>query len=252
VSHRKLAHNRGGTLTARRRRGPLGLVTAAGVLIIAGSAIGGPAWAAGASDGDQRNHNAHGLATASAAANEAKARSAGSTTQPQPSSNADFSGHGANIHGSYDSTRDGSLSGNGNGAGAAVGKPCAGCVGKADNKNPPGQHPDGSDANAGYECDRNRGIGNTNPAHTGCRAVSPPSNGEKPNGEEPNGEKPPVAQRPIERPSAPVPPAAALTQPAELAKTGATAWLLPAAVGMLLAGAILAAAGRGSYRYRHR
>lgn len=90
------------------------------------------------------------------------------TSSPQPASKADFSGNGANRHGSYDSTRDGSPSGNGNGGGTAKGKPCAGCVGKADNKNPKGQAPDGSDHNAGYECDRNRGIGRTNPAHTGC------------------------------------------------------------------------------------
>ena len=57
---------------------------------------------------------------------------------------------------------------NGNGKGAAVGKPCAGCVGKADNKNPPGQMPNGSDHNKGYECDGNHGIGRSNPAHTGC------------------------------------------------------------------------------------
>jgi hypothetical protein len=62
---------------------------------------------------------------------------------------------------------------NGNGNGQAVGKPCAGCVGRADNKNPPGQFPDGSDANAGYECDTNHGIGRTNSAHTGCQAVPP-------------------------------------------------------------------------------
>ena len=32
----------------------------------------------------------------------------------------------------------------------------------------PGQYPNGSDPNAGYECDRNQGVGQTNPAHTGC------------------------------------------------------------------------------------
>ncbi|HEY4401026.1 MAG TPA: hypothetical protein VGO38_03240, partial [Acidimicrobiia bacterium] len=57
---------------------------------------------------------------------------------------------------------------------AAVGQPCAGCVGKADNKNPPGQFPNGTDPNAGYECDSNNGIGQTNPAHTGC-VSSPPT-----------------------------------------------------------------------------
>ncbi|MDQ1687846.1 MAG: hypothetical protein QOK42_821 [Frankiaceae bacterium] len=91
-------------------------------------------------------------------------------TDPQPASNADYSGHGANQHGPYDSTRDGSASANGNGGGKSTGKPCAGCVGKADNKNPKGQQPGGSDHNAGYECDRNHGIGRGNPAHTGCTA----------------------------------------------------------------------------------
>jgi hypothetical protein len=95
----------------------------------------------------------------------------GDTSQPQPLSGADQNSGGANgkcPDGPYCSTRDGSASGNGNGGGQAVGKPCAGCVGKADNKNPPGQYPNGSDANAGYECDSNHGIGRTNPAHTGC------------------------------------------------------------------------------------
>jgi hypothetical protein len=101
----------------------------------------------------------------------------GSTSQPQPASKADFSGHGANVTGPYNSTRNGAPSANGNGNGKAVGKPCAGCVGKADNKNPPGQLPNGSDPNAGYECDRNHGIGQTNPAHTGCAlAPTPPPN----------------------------------------------------------------------------
>jgi hypothetical protein len=98
-------------------------------------------------------------------------------TSPQPASKADYSGNGANHHGSYDSTRDGSPSGNGNGGGEAKGKPCAGCVGKADNKNPKGQAPDGSDHNRGYECDTNHGIGRTNPAHTGCRTGANPSVG---------------------------------------------------------------------------
>ena len=72
----------------------------------------------------------------------------------------------------YDSTCDGSASQNGNGGGNATGKPCAGCVGAADNKNPQGQLPDGSDHNKGYECDENKGIGKTNPAHTGCDAYT--------------------------------------------------------------------------------
>ena len=72
----------------------------------------------------------------------------------------------------YDSTCDGSASQNGKGDGNATGKPCAGCVGAADNKNPKGQMPNGSDANNGYECDGNQGVGQTNPAHTGCDAYS--------------------------------------------------------------------------------
>src|SRR6185312_10440450 len=105
----------------------------------------------------------------------------GNTSQPQPTSNADHNTGGANGQcpgGPYCSTRDGSASGNGNGNGNATGKPCAGCVGKADNKNPKGQNPNGSDHNAGYECDRNHGIGRTNPAHTGCKSgdsTPPPS-----------------------------------------------------------------------------
>ncbi|MDQ1696402.1 MAG: hypothetical protein QOJ03_1755 [Frankiaceae bacterium] len=104
------------------------------------------------------------------------AGTSGDPSQPQPPSNADQNGGGANGDcGSYCSTRDGSPSGNGNGKGNAKGKPCAGCVGKADNKNPPGQYKDGSDHNNGYECDGNHGIGRSNPAHTGCTTTPPPN-----------------------------------------------------------------------------
>ena len=100
--------------------------------------------------------------------------STGVIHQPQPLSNADQNSGGANgqcsgtNNGPYCSTRDGTPSLNGNGNGNAYGKPCAGCVGRADNKNPQGQKPGGNDHNAGYECDSNKGIGKTNPAHTGC------------------------------------------------------------------------------------
>jgi hypothetical protein len=50
------------------------------------------------------------------------------------------------------------------GTATAKGKPCDGCVGHADGKNPPGQFP--NDPNAGYECDRNHGVGQGNPAHS--------------------------------------------------------------------------------------
>ena len=106
------------------------------------------------------------------------AATVGDPTQPQPLSNADLNPGGANNGGdcgAYCSTRNGDASLNGSNTGAAVGKPCAGCVGKADNKNPPGQQPDGSDANNGYECDGNNGIGKTNPAHTGCTSATPPT-----------------------------------------------------------------------------
>ncbi len=76
-------------------------------------------------------------------------------------------GHGANQSGPYDSTCDGSPSQNGNGDGRAVGEPCAGCVGNADEKNPLGQVSNGPDA--GYECDDNHGVGRGNPAHSGCQ-----------------------------------------------------------------------------------
>jgi len=112
------------------------------------------------------------------------AGTSGDPTTPQPNSNADNNTGGANGQcpgGPYCSTRDGSPSGNGNGKGKATGKPCAGCVGKADNKNPKGQNPNGSDNNAGYECDRNHGIGRTNPAHTGCKSSTPPPTCTAPN-----------------------------------------------------------------------
>src|SRR3954451_14192797 len=110
--------------------------------------------------------------TASSHKTQGTSGTSGSTSQPQPQSNADQNTGGANGQcpgGPYCSTRDGSPSGNGNGGGNATGKPCAGCVGNADNKNPKGQLPDGSDHNNGYECDGNNGIGKTNPAHTGCK-----------------------------------------------------------------------------------
>ena len=69
----------------------------------------------------------------------------------------------------YASTCDGRASENGSGDGKASGRPCMGCVGAADNKNPNGQRPNGSDHNNGYECDGNNGIGKGNPAHTDCQ-----------------------------------------------------------------------------------
>jgi hypothetical protein len=123
---------------------------------------------------DAHSKDAHGAAGSHATGGTAG--SSGDVTQPQPLSNADQNAGGANGQcpgGPYCSTRDGSASGNGNGNGKATGKPCAGCVGKADNKNPKGQNPNGTDHNNGYECDGNHGIGQTNPAHTGCKPQPP-------------------------------------------------------------------------------
>jgi hypothetical protein len=78
-------------------------------------------------------------------------------------------GGGANQSpGPYDPSGCGLPAGNGKSTDNNSSKPCAGCVGNADAKNPPGQYPNGGDPNAGYECDRNQGVGQTNPAHTGC------------------------------------------------------------------------------------
>jgi hypothetical protein len=143
--------------------------------------------AASIATGAPGNGNGGGDATATANANGG---GSGSTAESGPGNSAQGcdgthnsdTGHGANQGGPYDNTCDGSPSGNGNGNGRATGKPCAGCVGNADDKNPgfgngKGQMPNGSDHNAGYECDRNHGIGRTNPAHTGCASsstVTPP------------------------------------------------------------------------------
>src|SRR5207249_596863 len=54
-------------------------------------------------------------------------------------------------------------------------RPCDGCVGRADGREPPGQvdgpspRPDN-----GYECDGNNGVGAGNPAHSACEPITPP------------------------------------------------------------------------------
>lgn len=78
-------------------------------------------------------------------------------------------GGGANQSpGPYDPSGCSLPSGNGKSTDNNSSKPCAGCVGNADAKNPPGQYPNGGDPNSGYECDKNEGVGQTNPSHTGC------------------------------------------------------------------------------------
>ena len=152
------------------------LLAAACALLLSGAFT--PAMAA-TSDAHGRSHDqAQGHTSSAGEASshsQGNAGTSGDVSQPQPVSRADSNTGGANGQcpgGAYCSTRQGLPSGNGNGRGRAVGKPCAGCVGRADNKNPRGQRPNGSDRNAGYECDRNHGIGRTNPAHTGCTTTA--------------------------------------------------------------------------------
>jgi hypothetical protein len=98
---------------------------------------------------------------------------AGSATLGASAHSGNPQGNSANQNcGAYCPSGVGQQSGNGNGNGNANGKPCAGCVGNADGKNPKGQFPDGSDHNNGYECDHNHGIGRTNPAHSGCHSTT--------------------------------------------------------------------------------
>jgi hypothetical protein len=145
-----------------------------GAVVLFGLVFGGPGAFAGASVNEQGQAGGQSAEHRQDRDANSPSNDEASLNEPQPASTADFSGSGANQHGAYDSTRDGSASENGNGDGAAVGRPCAGCVGKADNKNPAGQFPDGTDANNGYECDGNAGIGRTNPAHTGCLIPNTP------------------------------------------------------------------------------
>jgi hypothetical protein len=147
-------------------RASLAAVLGLGVVVSTGAAV-----AADPGNGNGNgpvNGAAHASENSKHHATEGTSATVGDPTQPQPKSNADQNGTGANTTGPYDSTRDGSGSENGEGGGNATGKPCAGCVGKADNKNPPGQQPGPEDHNNGYECDGNKGIAKTNPAHTGC------------------------------------------------------------------------------------
>ncbi len=110
----------------------------------------------------------------------------------EPQSQNETSGTGANQSGPYDPSGVGAPSGNGKSETNNGNRPCAGCVGNADAKNPPGQLPGGSDPNNGYECDGNQGVGKTNPAHSGCGSTTtttPPSGG-PPGGGPPGGGPP--------------------------------------------------------------
>jgi hypothetical protein len=135
--------------------------------------FGAVAIAVGAPGNGNGNGSANANANSGGGSGSTATSGPGNSSQGCDGTHHSDTGNGANSGGPYDNTCDGSPSGNGNGNGKATGKPCAGCVGNADDKNPgfnngKGQMPNGSDHNAGYECDRNHGIGRTNPAHTGC------------------------------------------------------------------------------------
>jgi hypothetical protein len=169
----------------------IGAVLLGGVVAAVATANGGTNPNAYPCTQTQNGNGAHGMggSTATCSTNNGDLQGSGANGTPQPSggnpnqvcngdpSGHSDSGHGANYDGPYESVCPSGPSLNGNGKGNAVGKPCAGCVGNADDKQPKGQLPGGNDPNAGYECDRNHGVGRSNPAHTrpcGANASTPP------------------------------------------------------------------------------
>ena len=131
-----------------------------------------------ANGNSNQNANSHSQAASeSASASLSTSTQSTTTTCDGDPSGKSGSGSGANSNpaGTFTNSCDWGSSGNGNGGGLSVGKPCAGCVGQADDKNPPGHKNDPSGSNRGYECSTNHGIARTNPAHTGCRN-NPPNN----------------------------------------------------------------------------
>ena len=115
------------------------------------------------------------LGTVLMGAGSASAVSSGTPNVCTDSHNS-FTGNGANAlpFGPYTNTCSPEhASGNGNGVSTTSSKPDAGTVGNADDKQPPGQFPDGTDHNNGYECDGNSGIAKENPAHTSCSSTLP-------------------------------------------------------------------------------
>ena len=220
--------------------------SAAAALIVACLAIPAPAFGNEGRGEEHRNHRAD-ASTATQGASDHSAGTAatvGDPTKPQPESRADRNDGGANAYdcvtdpGPYCSTRDGSPSANGEGQGGAIGRPAAGTVGKADNKNPPGQEPGPGDANAGYECDTNKGIAKGNPAHTVSMAAPPPPPPPPPPQTPPPPPPPPPPEGPpVGGPGGPPPPGGEVPPPEAgvptgLPPTGAPALLLPTAAGI--------------------
>jgi hypothetical protein len=152
---------------------------------------------------------AHQLPNAAAVGDTGAGGEATVPTPPDPPEGGSPGGGANDLSGPYDpdpanpgASGVGEPSGNGASIDNNGNRPCAGCVGNADYKNPPGQLPDGGDHNKGYECDGNQGVGKMNPAHSGCA---------------PGGGAPPVTPPtpPVTPPTPPVtPPTTAATPPA--------------------------------------
>jgi len=163
---------------SRSRSALSALAALFGAILLGLSMLAGVAAASPSNDQPNSPSNSHPSPQASSHSTSGTSGTSGNPSSPQPQSTADANNGGANGQcpgGTYCSDRHGAASQNGNGNGKATGKPCAGCVGKADNKNPPGQEtssPRTTFPNNGYECDNNNGIGKTNPAHTGCTTPS--------------------------------------------------------------------------------
>jgi hypothetical protein len=137
-----------------RQSSVITLVVALFLLTTAVFAFAGDSTDTAATSGSTDSVTSETLAIADAGVTSASATDQDAATKPLQGCDQAAEGPG----GPYDSTCDGSPSGNGNGGGTATGKPCAGCVGAADDKNPQGQMPDATDGNNGYECDGNSGI----------------------------------------------------------------------------------------------
>jgi hypothetical protein len=76
---------------------------------------------------------------------------------------------------------------------------CAGCDGKADNQDPPGQSR--NDHNNGYECDHNGGVGKGNPSHSRC--VPEEEDNDRRRRRRPSPSPTTIPAPPIENPSIP-------------------------------------------------
>lgn len=158
--------------------------TKMGALLLALTTI---AWLMAATPALADHKDGHGRTTAgSGQTSDDKDTAAGKNGQPDPEPVQDEekatrgntsceNNAGKGSGGEYDSTCDGTVGRNG---GGGNGK-CAGCDGRADNKDPKGQSR--NDNNNGYECDNNGGVAKGNPAHSRCKAPpAPPQNPPKP------------------------------------------------------------------------